>query len=144
METGNPMRRWLTRMVKLVSSGFKWEILPQYIQWSAIKDDTQCPYTAHTCALTHTWKHSRKHAYHTHMHAIKKKNKYSTSLYICGKIYPLHTHSKTTKMHSSVPKTPKPVMKVSDIIYFINKVFLVMYNAYTLLAETCVLFTSRP
>lgn len=60
---------WLTGLPKSMSSGFKWEILPQYMRWRATQKDTCYQSPPHTCIYTSI--QTCEHAY-THAQDVKK------------------------------------------------------------------------
>lgn len=72
----------LGRLVEVVSSRLKWEILFQNIMWKVIKEDLQCQCLASTytgiCMATHTHdplpcKHAYTHVHIQYMHANAQK-----------------------------------------------------------------------
>lgn len=52
-----PETSWLPRLAQLVSYGFKWEALPQYVRWSVITKGNWCQPLASTCIGTHVHLH---------------------------------------------------------------------------------------
>lgn len=59
----------LTRLANSVSSGFRWEILPQYIRKRVIKEDNISTYGLYKCVHTH---HASMHM--QTLHTCKKKS----------------------------------------------------------------------
>lgn len=79
---------WLTQLAKSTSYGSTWEILPQYIRWQAIEEDTRCHLPVATYTFTkvraqlHAYSHIYEDAYthtcppHTHRRKRKMKGKW--------------------------------------------------------------------